>query len=102
ACMAGDRAQGCARSAVSSTDVLSADRAHWEKKGVFFGYFLCTSKESDPRSSIAEALALKHQHQKQSHWIPAFAGMTSEKKKSWILLSRERQAESRGATLTPT
>src|ERR1700743_3454338 len=28
------------------------------KKGVFFGYFLCTSKESDPRYSIAEALAL--------------------------------------------
>src|ERR1700761_2684464 len=27
------------------------------RKGVFFGYFLCTSKESDPRYSIAEALA---------------------------------------------
>src|ERR1700749_4661627 len=29
------------------------------KKGVFFGYFLCTSKERDPRYSIAEALAPK-------------------------------------------
>src|ERR1700749_3152070 len=46
-------------SAISSTDVLFADSTHWEKKGVFFGYFLCTSKESDPRYSIAEALALK-------------------------------------------
>jgi hypothetical protein len=41
----------------SSTDVLSADKGLCEKKGAFFGYFLCTSKESDPRSSIAEALA---------------------------------------------
>jgi hypothetical protein len=55
----GDRAQGCARSAASSTDVLSADSVLCEKKGAFFGYFLCTSKESDPRSSIAEALALE-------------------------------------------
>src|ERR1700744_3348759 len=46
-------------SAISSTDVLFADSTHWEKKGVFFGYFLFTSKESDPRYSIAEALALK-------------------------------------------
>ena len=79
-------------SAVSSTDVLSADNVHREKKGVFFGYFLCTSKESDPRYSIAEALALKLKNQKldssfrwnderrEKSWIPAFAEMTSEGK----------------------
>ena len=79
-------------SAISSTDVLFADSTHWEKKGVFFGYFLCTSKESDPRYSIAEALALKLKNQKldssfrwnderrEKSWIPAFAGMTSEGK----------------------
>src|SRR5579885_3132697 len=60
----GVRAQGCARSAASSTDVLSADSTLWEKKGAFFGYFLCTRKESDPRSSTAEALALQDQQNK--------------------------------------
>ena len=37
-------------------------RLTWEAlrlKRCFFGYFLCTSKESDPRYSIAEALDLK-------------------------------------------
>ena len=80
---------GMRASAISSTDVLFADSIHWEKKGVFFGYFLCTSKESDPRYSIAEALALKLKNQKldssfrwnderrEKNCIPAFAAMTS-------------------------
>src|ERR1700749_742211 len=33
------------------------------KKGVFFGYFLCTSKESNPRYSIAEAFDLRNVEQ---------------------------------------
>jgi hypothetical protein len=51
--------------------------------GAFFGYFLCTSKESDPRYSIAEALAQKQD--KQSRWIPAFAGMTNRSKAGFQL-----------------
>src|SRR6201999_3542983 len=50
-------------SAISSTDLLFAHSIQCEKKGVFFGYFLCTSKESDPRYSIAEALAPKPKNQ---------------------------------------
>src|ERR1700743_2020747 len=40
------------------------------KKGVFFGYFLCTSKESDPRYSIAEALALTNAATTTSTTLP--------------------------------
>src|ERR1700754_275995 len=54
-------------SATSSTDVLFADSVHGEKKGCFFGYFLCTSKESDPRYSIAEALALNNRQYRLRH-----------------------------------
>src|ERR1700759_1060836 len=62
-------------SAISSTDVLFADSVHWEKRRCFLVTF-CHRTKSYPLLG-AEALALKHQHQKQSHWIPAFAGMTS-------------------------
>src|SRR6201986_4623268 len=62
-------------SAISSTDVLFADSVHWEKRRCFLVTF-CHRTKSYPLLG-AEALALKHQHQKQSRWIPAFAGMTS-------------------------
>src|ERR1700742_2789969 len=42
-------------------------RRNGRRKGVFFGYFLCTSKEIDPRYSIAEALALNHQQYRPRH-----------------------------------
>jgi hypothetical protein len=45
ACSDGDRAQGCARSAASSTDVLSADSIHCEQSKTFFGDFLPLSKK---------------------------------------------------------
>src|ERR1700743_547236 len=62
-------------SAISSTDVLFADSVHWEKRRCFLVTF-CHRTKSYPLLG-AEALALKHRHQKHSHWIPAFAGMPS-------------------------
>src|SRR5688572_5757182 len=48
----------------------------------FFGDFLCASKESYP----PQAEAFWSWEQEQSHWIPAFAGMTSKSgsKGRWI------------------
>src|SRR6201990_781348 len=66
---------GMRASAVSSTDVLSADNTQWEKRKRFLVTF-CRLAKSYPLLG-AEALSLKHQHQKHSHWIPAFAGATS-------------------------
>ena len=45
----------------------------------FFGYFLCTSKESNPLGRRPSgSLALRHQQESaRLRWIPAFAGMTS-------------------------
>jgi hypothetical protein len=51
----GDRAQGCARSAASSTDVLSADNTPCEKKKRFLVTF-CRSTKSYPPLA-AEAFA---------------------------------------------
>src|SRR6201999_3538732 len=65
---------GMRASATSSTDVLFADSVQWEKRRCFLVTF-CHRTKSYPLLG-AEALALKHQHQKHSHWIPAFAGMT--------------------------
>ena len=48
------RAQGCARSAASSTDVLSADNTHWEKKRCFLVTF-CHRTKSYPLAKTAEA-----------------------------------------------
>jgi len=56
--------------------VLFADSVHGEKKKSFFGDFLPISKKLPAGRRTAEALALRHQHQEQSRWIPAFAGMT--------------------------
>ena len=61
---------GMRASAASSTDVLSADSVHCEKKGGFFGYFLCTSKESDPRYSIAEAFDFRTHKNNERHPHP--------------------------------
>jgi hypothetical protein len=53
-------------------------------KVCFFGYFLCTSKESDSRKArlstaewLINALASRSKSQEQSRWVPAFAGMKS-------------------------
>src|ERR1700760_4953888 len=53
----GDRAQGCARSAASSTDVLSADNTPCEKPNRFLVTF-CRSAKSYPPLA-AEALDQK-------------------------------------------
>jgi hypothetical protein len=55
ACSEGDRAQGCARSATSSTDVLFADNIHGEQEKSFFGDFLPISKKLPASRRIAEA-----------------------------------------------
>jgi hypothetical protein len=39
-------------------DVPSANRTHREEKGAFFGYFLCTSKESDSLAQRVKVLSL--------------------------------------------
>src|ERR1700753_3466422 len=79
-------------SAISSTDVLFADSIHWEKKGVFFGYFLCTSKESDPRYSIAEAFDLTNVATTTSATLTPTLSRQRERGKieSWIPTSAQR------------
>src|ERR1700753_2432662 len=80
-------------SAISSTDVLFADSVHCEKNKRFLVTF-CRLAKSYPLLG-AEAFALKHQHQKHSHWIPAFAGMTSGESGPTLTptLSRQRERE---------
>src|ERR1700759_5675367 len=67
ACRDGDRAQGCARSAASSTDVLSADNIPCEKPNRFLVTF-CRSAKSYPPLA-AEALDLKkHTKREQGNY----------------------------------
>ena len=51
-------------------------------KGAFFGDFLCTGKESYPLAAGQRKLLLSLSTQKQSRWIPAFAGMTAREEKA--------------------
>jgi hypothetical protein len=67
----GDRAQGCARSAASSTDVLSADNRLREQSKTFFGDFLPLSKKLP--AACGGSFCPKEEDQKQSRCIPAFA-----------------------------
>jgi hypothetical protein len=84
---------GCARVRCAHMDVRSANpaaRSRTRRAGCpesappgvcFFGYFLCTSKESNPLARRASgSIALQDA---RSTWIPACAGMTS-KERSWI------------------
>jgi len=51
--------------------------------GVFFAYFLCTSKESRPLAKGEWKLRLlKAKNSKGKSWIPAYAGMTSGRAKT--------------------
>ena len=77
----------CAHMDVRSTDPGAASRSRragcpkTASPGVcFFGYFLCTSKESDPLAAGEWKLCTS---KARSTWIPACAGMTSVEK-SWI------------------
>src|SRR4029079_871655 len=46
----------------------------------FFGYFLCTSKESNPLAAGEWKLCTSGQSRERSKWIPAYAGMTANGK----------------------
>jgi len=45
----------------------------------FFAYFLCTSKESKPLARRASGSSALRSKKEQRRWIPAWAGMTSER-----------------------
>jgi hypothetical protein len=56
--------------------VLSADKLYREQQKTFFGDFLPSSKKL-PAACSGSFCSI---NQKPSHWIPAFAGMTSKTK----------------------
>jgi len=56
--------------------VLSADTRYANEK-VFFGYFFSQRTKSDPLAAGQRKLLFDRKQKKQSHWIPACAGMTS-------------------------
>jgi hypothetical protein len=72
--------------------VTASSRVH------FFGYFLCASKESDSpardggRSPTGTNAAQARSVEKQSHWVPAFAGTTESKMDSALRRNDEREA----------
>src|SRR5579859_2526891 len=55
--------EGCETAA----EGMGSNRASLRLKRCFFGYFLCTRKESNPRSSIAEALAVNKRDNTPKH-----------------------------------
>ena len=76
---------------MASRKIASHDPNHridLSGKGLLFGYLLLApSRESDPHAQRAEALLFAERTAErmprstgtQSHWIPAFAGMTAKK-----------------------